>query len=194
MGTDMWAVVGRTRAKPSNSPYKTPPTALSLFNQLELSVDQFEFENYDPKALLRNYDLYSLLSGERGNLKPLVDVAALKTATQAFIDWVNEQIDLPWMMPGDHDLIGDVWCPYHVGDYGRVLYPVELLQNFDYDAPALRTDECTGDVYEDPAGESYRERISSSSTHAGMASTGYFELLEFCATHKWEFVIFGFSD
>lgn len=199
MGADIHITVGRVarRIEGPTEVTDSSGTELALFNNQRIRFGDIELDSDVPREVEphRNYALFSFLASVRGNLKPIMELAALRIATERFLDWLNEEHrqlassivkKVSWGY--DSELIGDCET-YDVGEHSRVFYPVQLLTAFDYDQIAMVEDEQSAFnnplYFEDTNGDTYRTYFED---------TNYFEFLDWCVRNNWQFVIFGFDS
>lgn len=182
MGTDMWAMVGRVKP---NACDKEASTELEVFGKKKVLFEDLEFYQGDETNLGRSYKLYSFLGDNpywpnpyEENDSYIENLAERQAATQAFIDWLNEQYDKSPVQFKNADgnygpFIGDYisTCLYFVGDRAYTLHRIEDLGKFDYD----------------------QQNPEENKTYRELFPDWWFEFLKWCETNDWQFAIFGFS-
>ncbi len=192
MGTDLWAAVGRVRPKTNQDVEpRVPGTEFAFFGDRKVGFADFEFYSGRETNLGRNYCVYGWLGdNEFGNndslISTLPDIEAKQVATQAFLEWINDEYEKlgDQRLPNDRgnigDLLGsDIVDDFHfIGDRCYTLHFIKDLVEFDYDQVVVSTERKL-------IGKTYRELFTQ-------WSNWWFEFLDWAVKKEWEFAIFGF--
>jgi len=206
MGTYMKALMGRV--KPRSGEQTVSSTALVMTgvnDEQPTDFDQFEFGDCDVE-IGQSYILFGWLAGVRGNCEPAVDTSALCEATYEFVRWLdNEQRrkedEAFQALPKDQRIYGfghvnpswsDDYLPYQSGSW--VLYPIEMLANFDYDQPIRlqRNPHYDGSKWDDQRWEQDQKDYAND-TYRGVFGEWWFNFLKWAQDNNWQFAIFSFD-
>lgn len=199
MGANLQAVVGKI-----NIP-STPTDGqqlLDISNLSGLKANMFEFlkvtnepaegitDNVDVDIDFR-YDIFSWLTGTRGNVKPLSDLDQIQAATKKFVQWIDAQKPGPILRSAEEWEQGytESRLDELADGYVKTIYMIDFLLAFDYGQIAVVEDRC---FYSDELDEfvTIWKHHPEGKTYHDLFGHFFIPFLQQAKEKGWQFVLF----
>jgi len=95
MGADIHVVLGLIKTPiidKSVTTVEITTDGLEIFNSPKLNYDYFTLSELPEELdITRDYNLFSRLAAVRGRIKPKCDINNLRTRTNAFLSWLDNE-------------------------------------------------------------------------------------------------------
>lgn len=151
---------------------------LNQIEQSKLTHESFTFSSVpDSIAVSQNYGLFSWLANVRGSVKPIDNVELNIKSTRQFFDWYDKDYNSEYDATGfyTYERLLD---RLNLGDHTRVMYTLDFLTSFDYDAEVVFDND------------DHAER----GTYRDIFPAWFFQLIDYCNKTGYSFILFGFDS